>query len=302
MPPIPITNPDDPRLEDFRNVRDADLLGRRGVFMAEGRFVVRTLLTQSPLRCRTVLVTPPAWESVRDAVEVAAARPNAPEVLLASQEVMNTVAGFDIHRGCLAVGERPIETTVDSVLAVAPTPPSHAGLVVLENLTNHDNVGSIFRSALALGASGVLLSHGCCDPLYRKSIRVSMGAALRLPFASIIDWSAEIAMLKAAGFTVAALATGAGSHDLDTFASDVGSQPLDRSRRFALLVGTEGEGLSPAAIASADVVLRIGMVPGVDSLNAGVAAAVAMHRLFPIGEGCQSKQSESRPASSAPPR
>jgi tRNA G18 (ribose-2'-O)-methylase SpoU len=286
LQPILITTPDDARLDEFRNVRDADLLGRRGVFMAEGRFVVRTLLTQSPLRCRTVLVTPPAWESVRDALEAAAAGPNPPEVLLASQEVMNTVAGFDIHRGCLAVGERPGASTMESVLAAAPAPPAPAGIVVLENLTNHDNVGSIFRSALALGASGVLLSRGCCDPLYRKSIRVSMGAALRLPFASIPDWAEAMAVLKGAGFTVAALATGAGSQDLDVFASGAAAGAAAgssvRSRRIALLVGTEGEGLSAEALASADVVLRIGMVPGVDSLNAGVAAAVAMHRLFTV--------------------
>jgi tRNA G18 (ribose-2'-O)-methylase SpoU len=282
LQPIHITTPDDVRLDEFRNVRDADLLGRRGVFMAEGRFVVRTLLTQSPLRCRTVLVTPPAWESVREAVEAAAAGPNPPEVLLASQEVMNTVAGFDIHRGCLAVGERPAALTVQSVLAAVPAPPNAAGIVVLENLTNHDNVGSIFRSALALGASGVLLSRGCCDPLYRKSIRVSMGAALRLPFASIPDWAAGMAVLKGAGFTVAALATGEGSLDLDVFASGAAAELSGRPRRIALLVGTEGEGLSPAALASADVILRIGMVSGVDSLNASVAAAVAMHRLFTL--------------------
>lgn len=279
MTPEPVTTIDDPRLDDYRNVRDADLLGRRGVFMAEGRFVVRTLLTQSPMRCRSMLVTPAAWDSVRDAVEFAFARDGPkPEVLLATQEVMNAIVGFDIHRGCLAVGERPRWNTANALLAAAASEPPRRGLVILENLTNHDNVGSIFRSALALGAAGVLLSPGCCDPLYRKSIRVSMGAALRLPYAVMDDWQTGIAAVKGAGIKVAALATGAGSQGLDQFARHV-----EHSQRWALMVGTEGEGLSEAALNAADVRLRIAMADGVDSLNAGVAAAVAMHRIFRPG-------------------
>lgn len=271
-----ITSPDDPRVAEYRNIRDADLLSGRGVFMAEGRFVVRTLLLQSPLPCRSVLVTETALGSVRDAID---SSPSAPPVLLASQEVMNTVVGFDIHRGCLAVGERPTSESVETILArCVGENGGPCGIVVLENLTNHDNVGGIFRSALALGASAVLLSPGCCDPLYRKSIRVSMGAALRLPYGTVRDWPAGLGALKRAGFTVAALATGAGGIDLDAFAVRA-----DRPRRIALLVGTEGPGLSPGAIASADMTLRIGMAPGVDSLNAGVAAAISMHRLFPSG-------------------
>ena len=263
-------------MAEYRNVRDADLLADRGLFMAEGRLVVRALLLQSTLRSRSVLVTESALESVRDALE---ASPAAPPVLLASQEVMNTVVGFDIHRGCLAVGERPPAVSVGSILTrCAGANRDACGVVALENLTNHDNVGGIFRGAIALGASAVLLSPGCCDPLYRKSIRVSMGAALRLPYATVADWPTGLGALKETGFTVAALATGAGAVDLDGFAARA-----DRPRRIALLVGTEGGGLSPGALASADVVLRIGMSRGVDSLNAGVAAAVAMHRLFPVG-------------------
>lgn len=280
MTPEPVTTLNDPRLDDYRNVRDADLLGRRGVFMAEGRFVVRTLLTQSPMRCRSVLVTPAAWESVRGTVEFTFARDGPkPEVLLATQEVMNAIVGFEIHRGCLAVGERPRWNTANALLAAASSEPQGRGLVILENLTNHDNVGSIFRSALALGAAGVLLSPGCCDPLYRKSIRVSMGAALRLPYAAMDDWQTGIAAVKGAGFRVAALATGAGSEDLDQFA-----RRPEYSQRWALMVGTEGEGLSEAALNAADVRLRIAMAEGVDSLNAGVAAAVAMHRLFRVDQ------------------
>ncbi len=274
MNPFRVTSLDDPALDDYRNVRDADLLGRRGIFMAEGRLVVRTLLSASPMSCRSVLVTPPALDSLRDVLTPGA--PGAPPVYLADQEILNRVAGFDIHRGCLAVGVRPPETPLAELLARFPRGPSC--VVVLEDLTNHDNVGGIFRSALALGAAGVALSPACCDPLYRKAIRVSMGAALRLPFARAADWPGEIDLFRRHGFEVIALTTGPEAVDLETFASS-----LSRPARVALLVGTEGDGLSPAAAALADARVRIAMSPGVDSLNAVVAASIALHRLVTPG-------------------
>lgn len=274
MNPFRVTSLDDPALDDYRNVRDADLLGRRGVFMAEGRLVVRTLLSASPMSCRSVLVTPPALDSLRDVLTPGA--PGAPPVYLADQQLLNRVAGFDIHRGCLAVGVRPPETPLAEFLARLPPGPSC--VVVLENLTNHDNVGGIFRSALALGAAGVTLSPACCDPLYRKAIRVSMGAALRLPFARAINWPGELDLFRRHGFEVIALATGREAVDLESFAVS-GSRPA----RVALLVGTEGDGLSPAAAALSDAGVRIAMSPGVDSLNAVVAASIALHRLVTPG-------------------
>lgn len=273
MTPIPIDSPDDPRLEVYRNVREADLVGRRGLFIAEGRLVVRTLLGAARFPCRSVLVTPVALEAIREAFETSKKNP---EVLVASQEVMNHVVGFDIHRGCLAVGERPTVRVDDEWERVLPEGEDTARVVVLENLTNHDNVGGVFRSALALGASALLLSPACADPLYRKAIRVSMGAALRLPFAVVPRWPEGLEVLKRRGFTVAALSTGPGSVDLDDYAAAA------RAARLAIMVGTEGEGLSDSALAGADVRLRIAMTPGVDSLNAGVAAAIAMHRLFKV--------------------
>lgn len=278
MNPIHVNSIDDPRLDDYRNVRDADLLGRRGVFMAEGRLVVRALLTASRLKCKSVLATPVGLGSIGDALAASGERP---AVYVVQQEVMNGVAGFDVHRGCLAVGERPSAIDVERVLR------EHDGdldqprlVVVLDDLTNHDNVGGVFRSALAMGASGVLLSPGCCDPLYRKAIRVSMGAALRLAFARVEPWAAGLAVLRERGFTVAALTPGDGAVDLDEYAARA-----VRPRRIALVVGAEGEGVSAAALGQCTARLRIAMVDGVDSLNASVAAAVAMHRLGPLSYG-----------------
>lgn len=270
-----VQDPTDPRLDAYRCVRDADLLGRHGVFMAEGRFVVHTLLTASPYRCRSVLVTPVALDSIQDALN--AADPALP-VYVVDQALMNSVAGFDIHRGCLAIGERPAAQDVEQI--TAPLAGAARGaVVVLENLTNHDNVGGIFRSALALGASGVVLSPSCCDPLYRKAIRVSMGAALRLPFAVAPRWPAALDDLLGFGFEPVALTTAPGAVDLRDLAADPA-----RPRRIALVVGTEGGGLSEEAVSRCRHRVRIGMTPGVDSLNAGVAAALALHALGPLAE------------------
>ena len=262
---------EDPRTADYRDIRDADLMGRRGLFMAEGRLVVRTLLTESRFRARSVLVTEPALESLRDALGAGA---DGPRVLLAEQALLNEIAGIDVHRGCLAAGERGAPLGVTAALQSAGRGP--AMVVVMEELTNHDNVGGIFRNALAFGASAVLLGPRCCDPLYRKSIRVSMGAALRVPFAQAQEWSEIPAALRGAGFTTVALTPGPKSIDIDAFATGAGS-----ARRVALLVGAEGPGLSADALREADARVRIAMARGVDSLNVATAAGIAMHRLAP---------------------
>lgn len=272
VPTIPVHDASDPRIGDYLNIRDADLQSRRGAFIAEGRFIVRTFLSGSRFKCRSVLVTPLALESIADALNEAA---ECPPVFTASQAVMNQVAGFDVHRGCLAVGERGEALSESALLAHIPAGP--AVVLVLEGLTNHDNVGGIFRSALAMGASGVLLSPSCCDPLYRKSIRVSMGAALHLPFARSGPLNQSVQSLKAGGFTIAALHTGADAVDIHDYALRAAAH-----RRIALLVGTEGAGLSEPATAAADVRLRIAMRPEVDSLNAVVACSIALHRLGPL--------------------
>lgn len=272
MAPIErIESLEDPRVADYRNIRDADLMGRRGLFMAEGRLVVRTLLTQSGFRARSVLVTEPALESLRDALVPGS---GGPPVYLADQGLLNEIAGLDVHRGCLAAGDRGAPLSVAEALQKAGS--GAAMVLALEDLTNHDNVGGLFRNALAFGAGAVVLGPRCCDPLYRKSIRVSMGAALRVPFARGEDWSQIAGALREAGFVTVALTPGADASDLDALASGA-----ERPRRVAVLVGAEGPGLSAEALRAADLRVRIAMAPGVDSLNVATAAGIAMHRLAP---------------------
>jgi len=180
------------------------------------------------------------------------------------------IAGYDVHRGCLALSARPSPPVLDDLLAAARL------VVVLEGVTNADNVGGVFRNAAAFGADAVLLDPASCDPLYRKAIRTSMAAALHVPFARLTNqadqWPAALAGLKARGFTIAAFAPGAGC-DLDEWAASLGPA------RLALLFGSEGPGLCAASEAAADHRVRIPINPRVDSLNLAVAAGIALHRV-----------------------
>jgi tRNA G18 (ribose-2'-O)-methylase SpoU len=195
VPVITIDDQDDERLADYRNIPDADLVERRGIFVAEGRLVVRRLLEESPLAARSVMVTEAALGSIGDTL---AARPALP-VYRVSQAVMDGVAGFNIHRGCLAIGERPASVPWPEVVARART------ILVLEGIGNADNVGGIFRNAIAFGVDAVLIGPGCADPLYRKAIRTSMGAALLVPFAKAAAWPDALHQLTTLGFLVIAL-------------------------------------------------------------------------------------------------
>lgn len=261
----------DPRLDDYRNLIDGEQRRERRGFIAEGRFVVRTLLMASRFRARSVLVTDAALESLRDARGVAeSADPGFP-VLVLSQSAMNSVVGFDIHRGCLAAGDRGSSLAAADVVRGALGRP----VVVLEGVNNHDNIGSIFRNAGAFDVGGVLMDAGCVDPLYRKAIRVSMGGTLRVPFAVCEgeDWRSRLRALHTEGYTVLALTPGAGAVDIREFG---GMRAMPE--RVALLFGAEGDGLSAGALAAADERVRIPIVAGVDSLNVAAAAAVALHR------------------------
>ena len=256
---IPVAGVDDPRLDDYRNVPDHEMLRARGLFIAEGRYVVRRLL-ESRFHTRSVLVTPPACEALRDIVDRALDLP----VYVVSQETMNGIAGFDIHRGCVAAGERPAAPAWQDIATGASL------VVVLERVSNPDNVGAIFRNAVAFGAGAVLLGPACADPLYRKAIRTSMAASLRVPFAAMTDWPGDLTRLRAAGFRLLALTP---AHD---------SQPLresDTSGPVALVVGHEGDGLSSEALAAATVRVRIPMTADVDSLNVATAAAIALYEM-----------------------
>ncbi len=233
--------------------------------MAEGELVVRTLIASSrPVH--SVLVTPTRLETTRDALD---RLPPSTPIYLAAQPVMDAIVGYHIHRGILAAGIRPVSPSLDSILARARV------LVILESLANHDNVGGIFRSLAAIvgvDSSAVLLSPGCCDPLYRKSIRVSIGAALLLPWTVLEPWPIALSRVREAGFTLVALSLTQHARDL---------RDLEPPRRLALLVGAEGPGLSSAAATLTDIHARIRMHPPMDSLNAAVATAVALHHLSP---------------------
>ena len=184
-------------------------------------------------------------------------------VYAASQAVMDAIAGFHIHRGILAVGRKLPPEPPEEMIAALPT---QALVLVLVGLANHDNVGAIFRNAAAFGVDAILLDQACCDPLYRKAIRVSVGAALKVPFASGTDAASLAVMLGRHGFEQLALSP-AGAADL---------RDLPRPERLALFLGTEGEGL-PETLLSRLQTARIGMAPGFDSLNVAAASAIALH-------------------------
>jgi tRNA G18 (ribose-2'-O)-methylase SpoU len=188
-------------------------------------------------------------------------------VYIAPQEVMDRVVGFEIHRGVLAAGERGDPDAAPPLPARGP-----CRVVVLEALANHDNVGGIFRSAEALGAAAIFIDPRTADPLYRKAIRVSMGSTLTLPFARLSAWPDGLERLAADGFTLAALTPDPRAADIRTFAPRA-------PERIALLVGTEGAGLSDAARARCSVALRIPMSSAMDSLNAATATAIALFSL-----------------------
>jgi len=267
-----IEDPEDPRLADYREIRDAERRRRDGTFIAEGRQVVRRLLSAGRYRVRSALVTPPALHALGEALAEAGV-----PTYLVRQDIVEAVVGMEFHHGCLAAGERGAEPTAEAVLAETRRSDR---LVILEGLGDASNVGALFRNALAFGVGAAFLAPGTADPLYRKAIRVSSGATVALPFARLADWPRDLERLRDAGYTVLALTPRAE-------AVDIGE--LDKRRplpaRLALLLGTEGRGLSAEALAAADLLVRIPMAPEMDSLNVAAAGAVALHWLSRIKSG-----------------
>lgn len=262
---VPVASPDDPRVAAYRDMRERDLVGRAGAFVAESEGVLRTLLSsRSRFAAASVLVAEHRLARLRDVLD-----PLGEEVpvYVAPRAVMAGIAGFPIHRGVLAIGRRGAEP--DPAGLIAGLGPD-ALVVALVGLTNHDNVGAVFRNAAAFGAAAVLLDAETCDPLYRKAIRVSVGACLTVPFARGGDAGALLDRLAAAGFEPLAL-TPAGREDVAA---------LRPGGRRALVLGTEGAGL-PAAVLDRCRTVRIAMAEGHDSLNVAAAAAVALHRIGP---------------------
>ncbi len=260
MPVVRIERFDDPRLADYRSVSDGELLRRRNRFVAEGRLVVTRLLEASH-RVESVLVNDASFR----ALEVPLSRlPQDVPVFICDTGDFAGLTGFNLHRGCIALAERPPDRSPGDVMRQSDR------LLVLEGITDPDNVGSAFRNAAAFGAS-VLLSPTCCDALYRKAIRTSMGAALRTPYARLNDWPRELATLKSEGFTIVALTPRESAIDLPTCARTGGR------RRIALVVGSEGPGLTAGAEAIADACVRIPISGDVDSLNLATATGIALY-------------------------
>jgi tRNA G18 (ribose-2'-O)-methylase SpoU len=265
MNPIRIEDARDPRLSGYAGVSEPRLLRDRGVFIAEGRFVVRRLLDIGRIRVRSLLLNDAALTGLGDVLERVGTDV---EVYVAAPDVITAAAGFTIHRGCLALAERPGDPPMDAVVAASRL------VTVLERVVDADNVGSVFRSAEAFGIDAVLLSPGCCDPLYRKAVRTSSGAAMMVPFCAASPWPEALDRLQAAGFAIAAMTPDAGGLDIASFMNT----PAARGR-LAVLFGTEGHGLTAEALARADVTIRIPMSAGLDSLNIAVAAGITFHRL-----------------------
>jgi tRNA G18 (ribose-2'-O)-methylase SpoU len=258
-----LTDPDDPRLADYRVLTDVALRTQfeapAGLFIAEGELVVRRAL-RAGYQPRSLLVDVKRVDQLADA-DIGSA-----PLYAASTELLTQVTGFHVHRGVLASFHR--QSLPDPVTVIAAA----RRLAILEDVNNHTNVGAVFRGAAALGMDAVLLSPSCADPLYRRSVRVSMGEVFAVPYARVQPWPAALDTVRAAGFCLIALTPTPGALPLQQLS------PAQRARP-ALLFGAEGTGLSGEALAAADVQVVIPMARGVDSLNVAAAAAVAFWEL-----------------------
>ena len=258
---LAVTDPADPRLADYRDLRDVELRknleAQHGLFLAEGEKVVRRAV-EAGFTPRSFLMAPRWLDGLADVL----ATSDAPCYVL-SEALAEEVTGFHVHRGALASLERRPLAPVADVLAGARS------VLVLEDIVDHTNVGAIFRSGAALGFDAVLLAPRCADPLYRRSIKVGMGAVFTMPWTRLPDWATALPSLTAAGFTTVAL----------TLAPD--SRPIEEAvagiDKVALVLGSEGHGLSPRWEQAADRRATIPMRAGIDSLNVAAATAVACY-------------------------
>ncbi|GAB3450641.1 RNA methyltransferase [Phycicoccus ginsengisoli] len=267
--PTQISRADDERLTDYVALTDVALRRRtepeRGLYIAESEKVIRRALAAGH-HPRSFLMASRWLEDLADVVGQAEA--DGVPVFVGKHDVIEQLTGFHLHRGALAAMQRPELPSLASLLAGARR------VLVLEDVVDHTNVGAVFRSAAALGVDAVLVTPRCADPLYRRAIRVSMGTVFQVPWTRIAPWPAAIADLQAQGFTVATLALADDAVSLDELAA---APP----ERLALVLGTEGDGLSHHTLEAADLTVTIPMAGGVDSLNVAAAGAVAAWALRP---------------------
>ncbi|WP_371581556.1 TrmH family RNA methyltransferase [Streptomyces sp. NBC_01314] len=260
---ITVEDPDDPRLRDYTGLTDVELRRRRepaeGLFIAEGEKVIRRA-KEAGYEMRSMLLSAKWVDVMRDVIDELPA-----PVYAVSPELAEQVTGYHVHRGALASMQRKPLPMADELLVGAAR-----RVVIMESVNDHTNIGAIFRSAAALGMDAVLLSPDCADPLYRRSVKVSMGAVFSVPYARLDTWPRGLDAVRDAGFTLLALTPDEKAKSLDETAPH-------RMDRVALMLGAEGDGLSTKALMSADEWVRIPMAHGVDSLNVGAAAAVAFY-------------------------
>jgi len=274
-----VAQAEDPRLAGYRLVAQPSALRRAGCFVAEGRLVVERLLAEPRYALESLLVSESALAALAPALRE---RGRAPPIFVGPAALFEPLTGHDFHRGCLALVRRPAALTWRELALRSRV------LVVLEAVANPDNIGGVFRNAAAFGVDGVLLDPASADPLYRKAIRTSLAATLRVPFARFGadepatsaeapagHWPECLSELAARGFELIALTPSAGAREIDAFAA-----APDRAERFALLFGTEGNGLSERALSLCRHRLRIAIRPEVDSLNLAVACGIALQRLL----------------------
>jgi tRNA G18 (ribose-2'-O)-methylase SpoU len=263
--PIAVDDARDDRLSDYRDLTDVALRSRieppHGVFIAESELVIRRALAAG-YQPRSIVMAPEWLERMRPLIDDV----DAP-VYAAPYDVLRELTGFHVHRGALAAFHRKPLPSVSSLLAGGAK-----RVVVLEDLVSHTNLGAVFRCAAGLGIDAVVLTPSCADPLYRRAVRVSMGAVLSLPYARADRWPDGLDDVRGAGFTLLALTPAADAVSLRdlTYADD---------EALALMLGTEGDGLSDAALAMSDVRVQIPMAGGVDSLNVAAAAAIVFWQL-----------------------
>lgn len=266
---IAVDRPDDERLTDYVQLRDASLRkhleAEHGLFIAEGAKVIRRALAAG-YQPRSLLL---AERWLADLADVLGTWPDVP-VYVVSEALAEEVTGFHVHRGALASMQR-VERYAWTDLLTSDR------LVIIEDVVDHTNVGAILRNAAALGWDGALLAPRAADPLYRRSIKVSMGAVFSLPWARLPDLSGTPARLREAGFLVVALGLGPGAVRIEQVRASLAAEP----RRVAVLLGTEGAGLSRRWLDEADVTATIGMHAGIDSLNVAAASAIACYLLGP---------------------
>ncbi|MFF6895827.1 RNA methyltransferase [Streptomyces microflavus] len=259
---ITVDDPDDPRLSDYIGLTDVELRRRRepaeGLFIAEGEKVIRRA-RHAGYEMRSMLLSAKWVDVMRDVIDEVPA-----PVYAVAPELAERVTGYHVHRGALASMQRKPLPTSDELLTTARR------VVVMESVNDHTNIGAIFRSAAALGMDAVLLSPDCADPLYRRSVKVSMGAVFSVPYARLEAWPKTLETVREAGFRLLALTP-------DLKATSIDEAAPHRLERVALMLGAEGEGLSTKALMAADEWVRIPMAHGVDSLNVGAAAAVAFY-------------------------